>query len=192
MGRTAPGAHGGWQSDAFSRPARSLSQGRWLGSPPCPADSAGRSPRSPCRCSVVTATFVTRWPSVGVVIPTRDRPAELRAALAAIEAQDYPGSIEVVVVFDQAALDESLASGRGRVRVVGNDRSPGLAGRHRGILALDTELVAFCDDDDEWLPGKLTSQVRALADRPGAEFASCGIAVRSGGRVSPRRPDLAR
>lgn len=127
-----------------------------------------------------------RWPSVGVVIPTRNRPVEVKAALAAIEAQDYLGEISVMVVFDRAPLDSSLEV-PGRVRVVSNDRSPGLAGaRNCGILALDTELVAFCDDDDEWLPGKLTSQVRALLDRPGAEFASCGIAVRSGGRVSPR------
>ncbi len=130
---------------------------------------------------------MTRWPSVGVVVPTINRrPAELKAALAAIAAQDYPGEISVVVVFDGAQLDDSLAAGE-RVRVVANDRRAGLAGaRNCGILALDSDLVAFCDDDDEWLPEKLTSQVRALLDRPGAEFASCGIAVRSGGRVSPR------
>lgn len=125
------------------------------------------------------------WPSVGVVVPTRDRPEALRAAVAAVLAQDYPGEFTVVVVFDQVAPDHSIAGER--VRVLANDRSPGLAGaRNRGILALDTDLVAFCDDDDEWLPGKLVSQVRALLASPGAEFASCGIAVRSGGRTNNR------
>jgi glycosyltransferase involved in cell wall biosynthesis len=120
------------------------------------------------------------------VVPTRDRPHELRAALAAIDAQDYAGDIEVVVVFDQADPDLSLADGH-RVRVLANDRAPGLAGaRNSGILALDTDLVAFCDDDDTWLPAKLTSQVKALTAAQGAEFASCGIAVRSGGRTSYR------
>ncbi|HUD40174.1 MAG TPA: glycosyltransferase [Streptosporangiaceae bacterium] len=129
---------------------------------------------------------MTRLPSVGVVVPTRDRPHELRAALAAIDAQDYAGDIEVVVVFDQADPDLSLADGH-RVRVLANDRAPGLAGaRNSGILALDTDLVAFCDDDDTWLPAKLTSQVKALTAAQGAEFASCGIAVRSGGRTSYR------
>jgi glycosyltransferase involved in cell wall biosynthesis len=126
------------------------------------------------------------WPSVGVVVPTHDRPEGLRAAVAAILAQDYPGEVSVVVVFDRAAPDAAVADDD-RVRVLANDRSPGLAGaRNRGILALDTDLVAFCDDDDEWLPGKLLSQVRALIASPDAEFASCGIAVRSGRRINNR------
>lgn len=131
-------------------------------------------------------TPVTTWPSVGVVVPTRDRPPQLRAALAAIAGQDYQGTVQVVVVFDQAEPDPSLASGD-LVKVIANDRTPGLAGaRNSGILALGTDLVAFCDDDDEWLPSKLTRQVCALRARPGAEFASCGIAVVSGGRKNER------
>jgi glycosyltransferase involved in cell wall biosynthesis len=129
---------------------------------------------------------MTGLPSVGVVVPTRDRPGELRAALAAIDAQDYAGETKVVIVFDQAEPDLSFADGD-RVRALANDRSPGLAGaRNAGILALDTDLVAFCDDDDTWLPAKLTRQVEALTASQGAEFASCGIAVRSGGRTSYR------
>ena len=45
------------------------------------------------------------------------------------------------------------------------------------MLALDTELIAFCDDDDRWLPGKLCAQVEALSRDPEAEMASCGIVV---------------
>src|ERR1700735_864324 len=114
------------------------------------------------------------WPSVGVVIPTHDRPDQVRAALAAVREQDYPGKVCAVVVFDRTEPDATLAGGD--VAVLANERSPGLAGaRNTGILALDTDLVAFCDDDDRWLPGKLTAQVRALLSAPGAEFASCGI-----------------
>ena len=136
------------------------------------------------------------WPDVGVVIPTRDRPAQLRAALAAVRAQDYPGRVRTVIVHDRSEPDRSLADGglanhglarHGRVQVLVNHRTPGLAGaRNTGVLALDTELVAFCDDDDEWLPGKLTAQVRALRARPFAEFASCGIVVLAGGQASLR------
>lgn len=129
---------------------------------------------------------MTAWPSVGVVVPTRDRPGSLRSALAAILGQEYPGDLSVVVVFDQAVPDPAIADDD-RVRVLANDRSPGLAGaRNSGILALEVDLVAFCDDDDEWLPGKLHSQVRAMLASPGAEFASCGISVRSGGRTNDR------
>ena len=50
-----------------------------------------------------------------------------------------------------------------------NERTPGLAGgRNSGILAGSGELVAFCDDDDEWLPTKVEKQVEALAGAVGA------------------------
>ncbi|HEU4421593.1 MAG TPA: glycosyltransferase family A protein [Pilimelia sp.] len=132
---------------------------------------------------------MTTHPSVTAVVPTRDRPALLRAALDAILGQDYPGPVEVVVVYDQSEPDMSLAvSGPHRsVRVITNTRTPGLAGaRNTGILDATGELVAFCDDDDEWLPGKLAAQVAALAAEPDAEFASCGIRVNYDGRTVDR------
>jgi glycosyltransferase involved in cell wall biosynthesis len=129
-------------------------------------------------------------PSLTVVVPTRDRPELLRAAIAAIVGQDYAGHIEVVVVYDQSEPDRSLENEQpGRVvRVVANNRSPGLAGaRNAGILAATGELVAFCDDDDEWLPGKLAAQVRALeAAGPDAEFVACGIRVAYDGSTVDR------
>ncbi|WBB69686.1 glycosyltransferase [Micromonospora sp. WMMD812] len=133
---------------------------------------------------------MTAPPTVGVVVPTRDRPELLRAAVRAILDQDHPGAIEVVAVYDQSEPDRSLADlsrpGR-RVRVIRNDRTPGLAGaRNAGTLAVDGELVAFCDDDDEWLPGKLAAQVAALAAAPGAQFVSCGIRVSYDGRPVDR------
>jgi len=129
---------------------------------------------------------MSEWPSVGVVLPTRDRPVQLRTALAAVLGQDYPGEIRAVVVHDRTEPDQSLAQG-GRVRVLGNSRTGGLAGaRNTGILALDSDLVAFCDDDDEWLAGKLRAQVSALRQSPGAEFASCAIVVDYDGKASPR------
>jgi glycosyltransferase involved in cell wall biosynthesis len=132
------------------------------------------------------ASRVREWPSVGVILPAHDRPAQLRTALAAVLTQDYPGRLEAVVVYDRAEPDHSLADSE-QVQVLVNARTPGLAGaRNTGVLALDTDLIAFCDDDDEWLPGKLRAQVAALQDRPAAELASCGIVVEFGGRSSPR------
>jgi glycosyltransferase involved in cell wall biosynthesis len=132
---------------------------------------------------------MTTFPSVTAVVPTRDRPVLLRAALDAILGQDYPGAVDVVVVYDQSEPDMSLevADPHRGVRVVSNTRTPGLAGaRNSGILVATGELVAFCDDDDEWLPGKLAAQVAALSSAPDAEFASCGIRVSYDGRTVDR------
>jgi len=129
---------------------------------------------------------VTAWPSVGVVIPTRNRPGQLGQAIASVLAQDYEGQIQVIVVFDGAPADQSLADGD-RVLVIANDRTPGLAGaRNCGILATRCEFVAFCDDDDKWRPCKLRSQVAAMRASAGAEFSSCGIVVTFAGKSTDR------
>ncbi|MQA93426.1 MAG: glycosyltransferase [Streptosporangiales bacterium] len=120
------------------------------------------------------------WPSVTVVIPTRDRPELLRATLEAIRAQDYPGPVECLVVYDQSDPDHTLedAGPERQVRVIVNERSAGLAGaRNTGVLATTAPYVAFCDDDDLWLRGKLRAQVRTLLADPSAELVCCGIRV---------------
>jgi glycosyltransferase involved in cell wall biosynthesis len=128
------------------------------------------------------------WPSVGVVIPTRNRPQLVRKAIAAVRGQRYPGEVKVVVVYDQTEPDYLLASTADiQVLVLTNWRTSGLAGaRNTGILALDTELVAFCDDDDQWQPDKLRRQVAALLAEPDSEFATCAIEVQYEGKTTPR------
>jgi glycosyltransferase involved in cell wall biosynthesis len=120
-----------------------------------------------------------------VVIPTRDRPELLARAIDAVVAQDYAGPLRIVVVHDRTPPDYMLArAGERPLMVLVNTRTAGLAGtRNIGILALDTELVAFCDDDDTWAPTKLTRQVAALGN---GEFATCAMEVRYADQVTPR------
>jgi len=120
------------------------------------------------------------WPEVTVVVPTRDRPELLRRTLRAIEEQRYPGRITTIVVFDNNLPDPALARADGErpVRVVTNTLTPGLAGaRNTGVLAADTDLVAFCDDDDTWMADKLRAQVEVMRAEPDTEVVCCGIRV---------------
>jgi glycosyltransferase involved in cell wall biosynthesis len=128
------------------------------------------------------------WPSVGVVIPTRNRPELVRKAIAAVREQKYAGEVKIVVVYDQTEPDYLLARTEGtQVLVLTNWRTSGLAGaRNTGILALDTEFVAFCDDDDQWHPDKLRRQVAAVLAEPHAEFGTCAIEVEFEGKATPR------
>lgn len=133
-------------------------------------------------------------PMVTVVIATCGRPELLRRAVRSILAQDYAGPVEIVVVFDRIDIDpladlppQSLR----RVRTMRNERTPGLAGgRNTGIMASRGECVAFCDDDDEWRPAKLSRQIRLWAAHPEAVALATGITIRtrtdSHDRIPPR------
>jgi glycosyltransferase involved in cell wall biosynthesis len=132
-------------------------------------------------------------PLVSVVIATRNRPEMVREAIDAIFSQTYDGDIEVVVVADQSEPDTTLlrAEPRRSVRVIENHRRPGLAGaRNSGIEAAGGEFVAFCDDDDYWLPEKLAAQVDALQREPLACLVTCGIQVHYDGDSFARALDM--
>ena len=147
--------------------------------------------RVPALHRELTAELVSSatWPSIGVVIATRDRPFQVRRALASVLAQDYSGPMRVVVVYDGADPDWDLCrNGKRPVLVFENWRQPGLAGaRNAGILAAgDCAWVALCDDDDTWAPDKLTKQMAAASAEPGCAFVTCGAEVEYDGRRTAR------
>ena len=133
------------------------------------------------------------WPLVTAVIPTKNRPQLLARAVQSVIDQDYPGEIECLVVYDgtdPVAPDVRLRAMR-TVKVLVNNRTPGLAGnRNTGYIAARGELVGSCDDDDEWLPGKLQAQVELLRNYPGASAAASGFHYHYRGRDISRQAQL--
>ena len=128
-------------------------------------------------------------PPVTAVVPTHDRPELMRRAVQSILDQEYDGDVEVIVVFDACEpLLPELAVGAGRtLRGAVNERSRGLAGaRNTGILGASHELVAFLDDDDVWLPGKLATQVGAIEANPEASLVGTAMIVDDGSREHER------
>jgi phosphatidylglycerophosphate synthase len=141
---------------------------------------------------------IHRWPTISVVVPTVDRPVLLRRALTSILEQDYPAHVEVVVVHDRTTAvhpDVDVPANRTLV-VIENVRTPGLAGtRNSGILHATGDHVAFCDDDDVWLPGKLVRQVHLWARSPRASAIASSITIGTSDgsrtvRHAPRRTTL--
>ncbi len=145
---------------------------------------------------------IDAWPAVGVVVCTRDRPQLVRRAVASVLSQDYPGRLECLVVVDDgsptpaddlADCREPHAARADRVlTVVANGRQRGLAGaRNTGVQRSTAPLLAFCDDDDEWLPTKLTAQVRVLREHPEASLVATGITiVTPQGRMDRPAPEV--
>lgn len=129
------------------------------------------------------------WPTVTAVIPTVNRPVLLARAVEAVMKQDYAGSIECIVVFDGTTPTppEVTVPPNRSLTVLVNNRTPGLAGnRNTGYLAATGTYVASCDDDDEWLPSKLSAQISLLRRRPDAGAAASGYYLHYEGKDMPR------
>ena len=106
--------------------------------------------------------MVPAAPLVSVILPTFQRPdLVVRAACDALS--QTLDDLEVIVVVD--GLDEETVRALDgladpRLRVVVPPRNLGNAGaRNRGLDAARGTWIAFLDDDDAWVAGKLARQV---------------------------------
>lgn len=129
-------------------------------------------------------------PSVTAVVPTHRRPELMRRAVESILDQTYGGDIEVIVVFDRCPVDlPNLRIPAGRsLRAISNTRVAGLAGaRNSGILAAGHGFIAFLDDDDRWMPDKLTAQMEVFGERPEVGLVGSGMLVDDGRSTHERR-----
>ena len=119
-------------------------------------------------------------------------PPVIRRAVDAIVSQQYEGDIDVIVVFDQTEPDSSIETETGarKVTITSNTRKPGLTStRNTGIGLATGAYVAFCDDDDEWLPDKLRAQIELLESDPTISTAVCGLEIIYGDRSVVRTLD---
>jgi glycosyltransferase involved in cell wall biosynthesis len=132
---------------------------------------------------------------VSAVIPTRGRPELLLRAVRSALAQTLR-EIEVIIVIDgeDLATEHALAGlilEDGRVRLVPLATSVGGSdARNRGVDTASGRWIAFLDDDDEWLPGKLQAQMEAVsASTALVVIGTCKIIARTPGKdyVWPRR-----
>lgn len=109
-------------------------------------------------------------PRVSCVIATRDRWDLLQRALACARG----AGVEIVVVDDGSTDDTAtLGPGLDGVTWLRRDGGGAAAARNAGAEAATGDWLAFLDDDDEWLPGKLPAQL-AVLEGAGASFGTTG------------------
>lgn len=134
---------------------------------------------------------MTEQARVTGIVATHNRPLLLRRAVRSMIDQSDVRLSELVVVFDQSEIDRELVNEFDfPIRLVANHNSPGLAGaRNTGIQTADTEWIAFCDDDDEWMSHKLSTQLAHANDD--THFVVGGIEIRYGDRTRVRTPGRA-
>jgi len=128
-------------------------------------------------------TFLANDQSISVVIPTFKRCTSLPAAIYSALCQ---GQIvnEVIVIDDNrddlhSAQVKSIVKDLDDSRVIylqNKGRSGGSASRNIGIKAAKSPFIAFLDDDDYWLQGKLVAQLALMIS--GIVGVDCGYIER--------------
>jgi glycosyltransferase involved in cell wall biosynthesis len=104
---------------------------------------------------------------VSVIVPTCDRPALLREALASIRALEGPDLLFEILVGDDGCAPEvsGIAEHFGAIYLKTSRRGASSA-RNVCLRAATGDYLAFLDDDDVWLPGNLRSQMALLDSSP--------------------------
>jgi GT2 family glycosyltransferase len=108
-------------------------------------------------------------PLISVIVTTLDRPVLLREALRSIARQSYR-ELEVVVVNDAGAdvgdlVEQEMRDGDvQRWQYLSNERNLGKpASINRALESAHGDLIAYLDDDDEFLPDHLLAAANALS-----------------------------
>jgi glycosyltransferase involved in cell wall biosynthesis len=135
---------------------------------------------------------VSAGPVFSVVLPTWNRSAMLARAVRSVLEQDFD-DFELIVVDDASPDPAAAVLGPlmgNRVKVLRNDTNLGVAGaRNRGIEASRGELVAFLDDDDEYLSTFLRATHECLrAAPPRVAMSWCGFLLVRPSRVAGEAP----
>ena len=111
-------------------------------------------------------------PRVSAVIPTYNNSVLLREAIESVRSQDMP-DLEMVIVDDGSDDDtiDVLGSLKGSdIRVARQANGGPAKARNLGISLSRGQWIAFLDDDDLWLPGKLKNQMEAIQRHPDVGF----------------------
>jgi glycosyltransferase involved in cell wall biosynthesis len=139
---------------------------------------------------------VTHQQTLGVVIATIGTRTELETMLRSIVAQARPvDAIRIVVDSDDTSLVDRIVSGLSsdlapidvRVLSTGANRTEGAYlvetgygySVNRGLETLDTDLIAFLDDDDEIRSSHFSQLEKALSPEAGLGAAYSRVEVRS-------------
>ena len=136
---------------------------------------------------------VSGLPLVSVVIPTRNRPGQLREAVMSVLTQTLK-AVEAIVVID--GKDEDSVRMLAEIkddRVVVIALETGVGGseaRNVGMRAARGKWIALLDDDDFFLPTKLAVQWD-FAEKAKVRYpivaCRCNVILHSGNRIYPRR-----
>lgn len=108
-------------------------------------------------------------PLVSIIMPAYNCEKTIGRAVESVKMQDY--SRWQLIICDDCSADntlkmlEEISQGDARVMLLKNSVNQGpAAARNRAISEAEGEFIAFLDSDDEWLEGKLSSQIDFMSN----------------------------
>lgn len=104
---------------------------------------------------------------ISVILPTHERPDQLRRAVASVLAQRYP-HWELVVVDDGGEVAKAVAAevGDDRIKAVAIPHGGVCAARNAGLAVAGGSIVTYLDDDNTLDPGWLHALSWGFANHP--------------------------
>ena len=150
------------------------------------ANSARVSGQDPS-CVMERRRALLDAPMLSVIVPTRDRPEQVRACVRSILACEYPRDRFEVLVVDNVPRDGLTRAavtglaGSGPVRYLSEDKSGSASARNRALPEARGEFLVFTDDDALVDRHWLAEIVRGFRAAPGVDAVS--------GLLAPRRLD---
>lgn len=120
---------------------------------------------------------------VSVVVPTRDRPALLREALASIRALEGNDlRFEILVGDNGTDPDTAAAAAEYRAIHMTTRTNGAAAARNLGLMAASGEFIAFLDDDDLWQKDHIREHIAMLDADPGLDAVVGQVTLTDTGR----------
>ena len=117
-------------------------------------------------------------PYLSVLIDTYNHERFIEQAVASVLAQDFSAADREILVVDDGSTDrtpEILGKFGSQIRVLRKANGGQASAFNTGIPQCQGEIVAFLDGDDWWVPDKLSSVAKAMADHPEVGFVGHGI-----------------
>lgn len=134
-------------------------------------------------------------PLTSVIITTFSRPTNLLRAINSVLLQDYP-NIEIIVVDDngkntpyQLETEELIRDYKKKSNfkyIIHSNNMNASVARNTGVKNSSGQYIALLDDDDEFLPSKISKQVRYLEENKsyGGAYCQTNLHIEKGKTIS--------
>ncbi len=111
-------------------------------------------------------------PLVSIIVPTYQRPNLLKRCLKSLTNQTYP-NLEIIVVnnFPQQPLKKIISDVKSKqIKLYQETKQNSAHARNTGLLHATGDYICFCDDDDQYLPHKVQTQLDFMQVNPRLAF----------------------